>query len=77
MDKNEYEKLYPNYCRECNGWGMFKQISPNVRIWDCDCIKQRCPRCGGVGTLDRMDQCSKCGWSRDETNRGLPGSVVI
>jgi ribosomal protein S27AE len=78
MERNEYEKIYPNYCKSCKGWGMFKKISPDVYIWDCDCIKNRqCPRCGEVNTLDRMDSCSKCGWHRDDNERGLPGSMVI
>jgi len=78
MDDAQYEKAYPNYCRKCQGWGMFKSYSPNVRIWDCEaCITKRiCPRCGEKA-LDNMDNCTRCSWSRDDRDRGLPGSNVI
>jgi len=78
MDKNEYKKKYPNYCRDCKGWGMFKRMSPDIFIWDCKCIENgHCPRCGELNTLNKMDECSKCGWHRDDKERGLPGSIVI
>jgi hypothetical protein len=77
MDKNEFEKLYPNYCKACKGWGIFKQISPKVNLQDCDCVKNgQCPRCGEANSLSRAGQCSECGFSMDDKERGLPGSVV-
>ena len=78
MDRTEYEKIYPNYCKKCEGWGMFKRLSPDIYFWDCEeCItKGVCPRCGEKA-LDTMDSCTKCGWHRNEGNRGLPGSNVV
>ncbi len=78
MERTEYQETYPNYCKRCQGWGMFKRLSPDVRIWDCEeCItKGRCPRCG-ENALNEMDTCANCGWYRDDNTRGLPGSNVI
>lgn len=77
MERTEYERVYPNYCRRCQGWGMFKRLSPDVYFWDCECItNRRCPRCG-ENALNNMDTCIKCGWHRDEINRGLPGSLTV
>jgi hypothetical protein len=78
MDRTEYEKAYPNYCKPCKGWGMFKTLNPNILFWDCECVKvARCPRCGEEKALDNMRKCSKCGWNQYDKGRGLPGSHVI
>jgi hypothetical protein len=33
MNPSEYEKAYPNYCKSCKGWGMFKRTSPDTYFW--------------------------------------------
>lgn len=75
-ERIRYKNTYPNFCRTCQGWGLLKD--PHGRFKDCEeCItKGRCPRCG-ENALDKMATCSKCGWHRDDNNRGLPGSNVI
>ncbi len=78
MGRAEYEVTYPNYCRKCQGWGVFKTLSPNIYLWDCEeCItKGFCPRCG-ESAIDNLGICTKCGWHRDDSNRGLPGSNIV
>lgn len=77
MNPSEFERAYPNYCRKCKAWGMFKSLSPKIHFSDCECIKaRRCPRCGERALSD-LDTCDNCGWYRDDANRGLPGSNVV
>lgn len=74
MDRAEYEKTYPKYCRKCKGWGMFH--NRDLRFWDCECISNSlCPRCGKEHAFNEMDTCTACGWHRDDRERGLPGSI--
>jgi ribosomal protein L37E len=76
VERTEYQKTYPNYCRTCRGWGTIVGLRPDIDISDCEeCIaKEHCPRCG-QDALDEMDTCSNCGWYRDDNNRGSPGSA--
>jgi len=74
MDRAEYERTYPKYCKDCKGKGGHITFSPDVYFWECEkCVKQNiCPRCGEQ-TLDEMQKCSDCGWDRcDNEQRGLP-----
>jgi hypothetical protein len=74
MDRADYERVYPNYCKACEGKGGFISYSPDVHFWECEkCVEQDiCPRCG-VQALDEMQKCSSCEWDRsDVEQRGLP-----
>jgi hypothetical protein len=79
MTLEEYVPTYPNYCRICKGWGVFKGFTPGLHIEDCSsCLgKDTCPRCAGE-TLDvGLYECSRCHWNRDDKARGLPGSNAV
>lgn len=77
MDRVEYERTYPNYCKACKGWGVSMSLSPDVRFSDCDCVRQHlCPQCGEK-TLNDMYKCGSCGWDVCSEDRGLPGGTPI
>jgi hypothetical protein len=78
MNRSEYLKRYPNYCKSCEGWGGFKKLDRPPYLWHCnDCIKKGlCPRCGEA-SLNPLFKCTLCGWDPDDGDRGLPGSNVI
>jgi hypothetical protein len=52
---------WPDYCRACNGWG----------IW-CDALPpDRCHRCGGMlaegpENSDELPRCTVCDWQFDD-----------
>lgn len=71
MNKEQYESNYPNYCRTCSGKGVLNSSAPFFN--DCkDCLeKKHCPQCGEYAPVDTCI-CAKCGWNRDDQDRGLP-----
>ena len=77
MERAEFERTYPKYCRKCLGWGMFKTMSPDIQFCDCkECIgKGNCPRCSTI--LGESHTCAECGWDQNDGARGLPGSNVV
>lgn len=73
MDRIEYLKMYPNFCKECHGRGGWS--NSEGQFGDCECLKQGlCPQCGEQ-TLSEMEECSKCGWNKCDRDRGLPGGI--
>jgi len=78
VDREEYERTYPNYCKSCKGWGSHIGISPDIWFQDCECVEERrCPRCGAKDALDNMYKCTECGWDVCGDDRGLPGGTRI
>lgn len=83
----DYEQLYPNYCRTCQGWGgRWSKYDPSpsgvalspgyMEEFDpCpDCLdKMKCPRCGGNVYHDEenYEVCPICLFKTEETD-GLP-----
>jgi len=78
MEQAEFLRAFPSYCPRCQGWGVQKSFSPDVRIWECDCLIQRtCPRCGTKEVIQDPLSCALCGWNIDDKERGLPGSDSV
>lgn len=85
-EKEEYEKLYPNYCRTCRGWGVIEgggdlvdygstQVHLPTYPEPCPACSDEgiCPRCGKQDlVLDDtgMPNCVSCGFKADMD--GLP-----
>ena len=61
MRKEEYLKKYPNYCRNCNGYGGWETKTPDFQRKGCpECFeKELCPRC--KENLSDFE-CNICGW---------------
>lgn len=75
MNRAEYERDYPKYCKDCKGKGGHIALSPDVHFWDCEkCIGQGiCPRCGEQALDEIQRKCNNCEWDRgDSEHRGLP-----
>ena len=79
MERTEYLRTYPSFCRKCEGWGILKGFTPQFRISECECLEIRtCPRCGTANSIGESPLvCTHCGWDVDDKQRGLPGSNVI
>ena len=79
-EKTEYERQWPNYCRNCRGWGYIPAgYEYGAPILDpCDeCVDQgRCPRCNYQIYESPCDDwedgtvCPKCGW-HDGVTEGI------
>jgi hypothetical protein len=77
VTRAEYIRLFPGYCRKCEGWGIHKSFSPTVQIWECACMTaNNCPRCGAEGMLS-LGTCPVCDWNMDDKERGVPGSNFV
>jgi len=77
MDRDEYLRRFPGYCKTCQGWGVHRTSSPEFRMWECGCVgANTCPRCGAQDGLVDLT-CAKCQWDLDDKERGLPGSLTI
>jgi|SRR6266542_7053771 len=84
--KAEYERQWPNHCRECNGYGGFSSsYDPSPAgvglasgwMQDFDtcsaCVDEgRCPRCAGSVEDDASVPCARCGWTADTS--GAPAA---
>jgi len=67
----EWEARWPNYCRQCYGYGAF--FHPATREEPessdpCDCtLDGVCPRCGITGlNEDGEGPCDNCGWNYND-----------
>ena len=72
-----YMLQWPNYCRECNGYGAhFFQYDPSpagiglsagymTDADPCGCVESgHCPRCGEAGVDPECgDYCTECKWT--------------
>jgi len=77
MTREEYLRIFPGYCKKCEGWGLHKGFRPTVHFRECECMQaDTCPRCGRENALD-LGTCRVCGWNVDDKERGLPGSKVV
>lgn len=77
---------WPNYCRACGGWGVFRHVgrepgevagheSGEITLRLCDALLSgTCHRCGvpdGMAVGDELSRgCRHCGWDYDD---GVPG----
>jgi hypothetical protein len=78
MERGEYLKTFPSYCKQCQGWGIQRSFSPVVRIWECDCLNQSiCPRCGAKDVIQDSLACRFAAGTWTTRDRGLPGSEVV
>ena len=62
MTKEEYFEKYPNYCKNCNGYGGRETRTPYFQRNGCpECFeKELCPRC--KIKLSVSFECDTCGW---------------
>ncbi|RWX44518.1 hypothetical protein H206_01690 [Candidatus Electrothrix aarhusensis] len=72
MNRKEYEESFPNYCQNCRGKGIFKDLS-KPSFQDCpECLmKNICPQCAEK-SKNLILICDECGWDRNSSPRGLP-----
>ena len=69
MERNEFINRFPNYHRDCDGWGVIRVRELGIGK-DCTCIEQnQCPRC--KGPVRDSYSCAACGWNRDDKSRGV------
>jgi hypothetical protein len=71
LNRKEYIDKYPNYCKECNGYGGTKTYSPNFQMKGCQYCFEKfiCPKC--EGDLNDLYECANCNWTLDDEG-GLP-----
>jgi hypothetical protein len=68
----EYSSKWPNYCRNCGGWGYNEWTEPHGERMSEDCgvcvCKDKCPRCFQTvgwfddGVLCGHENCTHCGF---------------
>jgi len=80
MTRDEWKAKWPNYCRDCDGWGgsTFYEShglpGPAERLIEpCECVMaetdgpQKCPRCGELSLdNDGSGPCNNCTWDYDD-----------
>jgi len=79
-----YVNKWPNYCRECSGWGGFYETGCSVPYGSTyvdlpgstepcpDCQEEgKCPRCmTDMDVSEEENACPKCGWKWGD--EGIP-----
>jgi len=78
LEKEEYEKLWPDHCKQCDGWGYahFPHNSAPDKVEACTCITGGfCPRCMHESLDEKGENCSNCGWHTnwEEDEWSTPG----
>lgn len=76
MDRASFIAKYPDYHRDCDGWGVFKNLSaPGGYFRECSCLRdKRCPRCNS--DVDQSLHCPGCEWDLADKDRGIDSPMA-
>jgi hypothetical protein len=73
MERTEYLRMFPSYCKKCEGWGILKNSESSLSECDACFASGTCPRCATENAVG-SGVCDECLWDIDDEERGLPGS---